>query len=138
MDLFLYGVLLVAIVLWNLLMRVLARRRRQQQDSPPPVDSPGAAPVPQPWGRAGEPEPWGRQPGAPDGAATAARSEPVWASPPAQRRPGSTRFRSRQEVRQAIIAMTVLGPCRAMDPYDASGGAAGAPRPGPGGERRPG
>ncbi|TFY98587.1 hypothetical protein [Ramlibacter rhizophilus] len=27
-------------------------------------------------------------------------------------------FRTPQEVRKGIIAMTVLGPCRAMDPYD--------------------
>ncbi|MBL0419149.1 hypothetical protein JI739_02200 [Ramlibacter sp. AW1] len=39
-----------------------------------------------------------------------------WATPPARKRP-SRRFRHPAEVREGIVALTVLGPCRALAPY---------------------
>jgi hypothetical protein len=37
---------------------------------------------------------------------------------PGARVPRQRPFRTAREVRQGIVAMTVLGPCRALDPYD--------------------
>lgn len=42
----------------------------------------------------------------------------IVASRPVSTRAGSRFFRSKREMRRAIIAMTVLGPCRANDPPD--------------------
>ena len=58
------------------------------------------------------------------------------ARPPAAPRPGALQLRSGAGLRQAVVALTVLGPCRALEPY---GGPGLQPAPdgrGPG--RRPG
>lgn len=39
---------------------------------------------------------------------------------PGARAPRQRPFRTAREVRQGIVAMTVLGPCRALDPYEPS------------------
>ena len=89
---------------------------------------------------------WGRGPGVPvpppevtpdwDEAPTRAEpaSLPVWTPPPATQPPRRTapdaprraaagrdalQFRSPAGLRHAMIALTVLGPCRAMEPYGA-------------------
>jgi len=54
-------------------------------------------------------------------------------SSPHGRLHGRDLFRSRQALRQAVVSMTVLGPCRALDPYTLrSDGTSVAPEPGSG------
>jgi hypothetical protein len=65
-----------------------------------------------------------RQPLPPAPASSTRRERPQEAPPTIQirrsRNSGSryTRFRSKRDVRRAIIATTILGPCRAYDPPD--------------------
>lgn len=111
------------------------------------------------WGRGpAVPEPapdtaWGRGPAAPvplevDHVEVPVRAEPAALPPrppplatraprrtPAVRpvvtaRPAALQFRSEAGLRQAMIALTVLGPCRALEPYGGE-----APQPSPGSDR---
>lgn len=126
-ELFIYALLFGAVLLFNFIMQLVARRAKQRQQEMEqqqggPATEQAAVPLPAPletyWGRAPEPEaPVVRAreelPARP--AAPARRAVP--AAPPGHR-PGRTPlFRTRRELRQAIVTMTVLGPCRALQPY---------------------
>jgi hypothetical protein len=106
----------------NYVMQQIANRaRRQQQQTDEPVN-----PVPPPMD-----EPldytWGRE-----GSALAPVYEPsqpalaIASRPPTRTIPAPTQehtavrmlFRSKSELRHAVVLMTVLGPCRAIEPYD--------------------
>ena len=113
-----YVLVFLGIVVFNF-MRQLAARRRQQEE-----EAQAAAPAP------AEEQPlediWGRTP-APAAAAAAAaaavivtRPAPpaIRAEPPAPRRlhPVRALLQDRRDLRQAVILLMVLGPCRAQEP----------------------
>jgi hypothetical protein len=137
----LFGLLFLAVVGYQLLKQFLAaraeQRRRQQQAQR--ASAYGQAGMPQP-----EPEPlelsesdWGRPPEPVTPASLPPARVPV---PPAQpqaaprvrddaparrtnadqqrRRVRHRLFHSRRALRHGIVMMTVLGPCRALKPYD--------------------
>ncbi len=109
-ELLVYGLIIAAFVLFNYLAQQVARKVREQQEAaereaaPPPVEEEAPEDT---WGRAAAatPMPVARAP------------EPVTALPPVPRAMAAgTLFRTRQDLRHAIVVMTVLGPCRALDP----------------------
>jgi len=128
-DLVIYGLIFLGFLLFNTLMQAVKRaqqrqepERAQQQEAAPPTED--------------EPPDylWGRRP-QPDLPAAAAHLEPaprleaiaapLAASP--RRAALAALFCSRQDLRHAIVVMTVLGPCRALEPY---GQREGGPTPG--------
>jgi len=150
-ELLVYGFMFGAFLLFNYISQQAARRRREQQRQEHEVIEaqrgyaeqagvPTADPLGQAWGRAPEAVPYEVAPAfreevlarAPRVAAAAPR--PVFA-PPARvgrRRTKRHFLRTRQDLRDAVVAMTVLGPCRALQPYDpgeasSAGGAEQAP-----------
>ncbi|MGQ0522082.1 MAG: hypothetical protein ACT4P8_00290 [Betaproteobacteria bacterium] len=127
-ELFLYGLFFVGFLLFNYFMQQVAKRARERQEQ---AQQPEAAPVPE--DEALEPL-WGRVPqdAFPQPAARvepARRVETVAAQPaPSPRYLGpKALFGSRQALRHAVIVMTVLGPCRALQPHDQH---EGGPAPG--------
>lgn len=132
-ELLLYGFLVVAVILFNLVMQLLARRSRPPAEgAPPPVPpdlaSRRPAPLPSPeefWGRLPE----AVQPPAPPAARSAAtpRDQRPWA----RERAVSPLLGSRQDLRRAVVLMTVLGPCRALAPYEGPDGSSTPQRPMP-------
>ena len=118
-ELLLYGLLIAGFLLFNYVMQRLAKKARQQQEQER-AQQPEAAPSP-------EDEPpediWVRRP-QPDLLAAAAPVEPARRvetiaaapAPPPRRTAPRALFRSRQDLRHAIVVMTVLGPCRAQEP----------------------
>lgn len=110
-ELLVYGLIIAGFLLFNFLAQKLAKKAREQQEA---AERAAADALPE----APEEElddPWGRRP------VTAVqvpeqRPAPRPAPPPA--RPAETRrlFRNRQDLRHAIVLMTVLGPCRALEP----------------------
>lgn len=145
-DLVIWALLLVGVVLWNALQGALRRRRRARERARAQAAAQAPVPTPQPqrererereaWGRppATEAEPWGRQP-VEEAEAWARRAlgqaaqavvvpvpVAVAQAPPAVRTAARhARWRSRREVRHAVIAMTVLGPPRAIEPWAVDG-----------------
>lgn len=98
---------------------------RTASGEPVQYDTPPSLPAGQPPLDAG----WGRQPSA---APERAPRPPAKTHTPHQRRPlqtaaalpgsrrpsrGQAMFGNREGLRYAVVAMTVLGPCRALDPY---------------------
>ena len=131
-ELLIYGLIFLGFLLLNNVMQAVKRARQQQEEeraqrqesAPPPEDEPLEYI-------------WGRRP-QPDLPAAATHLEPAprveIAAPPAvsPRRPAPTSlFGSRQDLRHAIVVMTVLGPCRALEPDDRrqGGPAAGGATP---------
>lgn len=112
-DLLVYVLLFAGIVLFNFVRRRLARRSRQ---APPPAAAETAPPSATAWGRVPETE---VEPEIRRGPAIRTTPMPMAAPPQVGRRRAQPLFRSRAELRRAIIGMTVLGPCRAQDPPDA-------------------
>jgi hypothetical protein len=124
-DIVVYGLIVAAFLLFNYVVQRLANksRRQQQQDAELERLAQAQAAAEQPQDYA-----WGR---APDAAplpveaprvvtyemapAAAAAALDVPARPDAVAR---NLLRSRNELRHAIVLMTVLGPCRALEPYD--------------------
>jgi hypothetical protein len=115
LDLLVYALVFVGIVLVNYLLQRLVKRAQQQVPVPE---------LPQEEGE-GPPSPeslWGRAPQASAVPAMSAerveRSAAPGVSPAGtQRRTGaSALFRSRADIRRAVVVMTVLGPCRAQEP----------------------
>ena len=123
-NLLIYGLFIAAYLLFNFLMQQLAAKRaRQQQERVQQEQAQRDAlmtsadePLDQLWGRGGQQE---------------EAQEPVVTVEPARRRIEAgagaaptprlspyTLLRSRQSLRDAIVVMTVLGPCRALDPHD--------------------
>jgi hypothetical protein len=114
LDLLLYVLIFAGILLFNYVRQRLARRSRQ---APRPPAAEGVPPSATGWGRAAEAgaEPEARR-------ERVSRTPPVHtaASPEVERPRAPALFRTRAELRRGVIAMTVLGPCRAKDPPDAS------------------
>ena len=114
-ELLVYGLIIAGFLLFNYLARRLAQKAREQQEAAeqaaaqaPPAEAEGE--FEDVWGRSPAVQPatiHAREPRAP---------VPVVASPP----PAATRglFRTRQDLRHAIVLMTVLGPCRALEPHE--------------------
>jgi hypothetical protein len=102
-------------LLSQLLKRAVNRARRQeelqraQQAAPLPEDASRDAT----WGSGPQADPW-------QGATTAElerRLEPIAPgfAPPRPRHASNALFRSRRDLRHAVVVMTVLGPCRALE-----------------------
>ncbi len=134
-ELLIYVVILVAVVAFNYVMQMLAKRARAMQERQQAQD-PQQEPARQYPGDDDELDvAWGRSEQAtlpaavtqPAEAQSAQSARHVDAVVPARARAPrrtatSALLRSRQDLRHAIIVMTVLGPCRALEPYDPSPG----------------
>lgn len=118
-QLLIYGLLIGGILLFNFLLQRVVQRVRErealqqagQQEAEPHEEQ---APIDTGWGR--------RQP---EALRRAAPSEPLARrveamTAGAERSPRRTHkvFGSRRDLRHAIVVMTVLGPCRALEPHD--------------------
>jgi len=113
-ELLFLGLIIAGFMLFNYVARQLAQKARAQQQAadtsaPPPEDEPLE-------------NIWGRAPAPPrDAPEPIARAVPVPnAAPPVRvrRRPAARLFRTRKDLRRAIVLMTVLGPCRALEPHE--------------------
>jgi len=113
-ELLFLGLIIAGFMLFSYVAQQLAKKAREQQEA-----AEGSAPPP-------EDEPlediWGRTP-APPPAAPVAVAHPVPAPHdrppvPSPRRSAARLFRTRKDLRHAIVLMTVLGPCRALDPHE--------------------
>ncbi|HBY64030.1 MAG TPA: hypothetical protein DEH78_29765 [Solibacterales bacterium] len=105
----LYALAFAAILLVQYLMQRFARRAEPEAPQEPPLPE---APLPDIWGSA---------PAVaavlPMAARRAARLEPSSAGALPRRRPAArSLLGAGQDLRRAIVAMTVLGPCRAQAP----------------------
>jgi hypothetical protein len=128
-ELLVYGLIVLGFLLFNNLMQAVKRARQQQEEewaqqqraAPPPDDEP----LEYIWG----PRPQTDLPAAAAHLKPAPRVEAIAARPAAPSRPAAPRelFRSRQDLRHAVVVMTVLGPCRALEPHDRR---EGGPAPG--------
>ncbi len=138
-DLLIYGLLFLVIVGFNVFKQFLAaraeQRRRQQQAAAAqgmPQPDPEADPftlIESDWGRPPEVEPVpvpemrpvlasARKPDSArsqSGPAIGAIRPP---KPSERRRARHHLFQHRRALREGIVMMTVLGPCRALQPYD--------------------
>lgn len=122
-DLLIYGLFIAGYLLFNFLMQRLAARRAQQQreQAQQPTPQPDAAPPPadesleELWGRGQQAD---AHASATAGEPVRKRVEPMAGTAPTPRLSPKTLLRSRQSLRDAIVVMTVLGPCRALDPHD--------------------
>jgi len=107
------------IVFSQLLKRAVERARKQELEQPqPPAPLPEEASLDAAWGSGPPAESW-------QGATStelARRMEKIapGAAPRQPRHATNALFRSRHDLRHAIVVMTVLGPCRALDPPDRS------------------
>jgi hypothetical protein len=100
-------IIFVLLPLLNWLLRGVGRRRERQTPQPPYM--------PEPRHRATVSEPRSR---APQPARDRIQAREAPPTPAAVRRRGistNSLFRTRAEMRRAIILMTILGPCRAAD-----------------------
>ena len=138
LDVLVWVVFIIA-TLFNVLKKRQRKAREQAASAkaqaptvPAPAETiaPRTIPAPERWGRQAEAAPFevppqsGSQP-APQAAAQAemTRPAPAPARPPRHRPLGSP-----EAVRHAIVAMTVLGPCRAIDPFGQAEHPADPPR----------
>ncbi len=112
-ELLLYGLLIAGFLLFNYVMQRLSKKAQQEQAEalPPP---PGAGPPEDIWGRASAVPPATPEPVAP--AVPAQRAEAP--AQPRRRTASGILFRTRKDLRHAVVLMTVLGPCRALEPHD--------------------
>jgi hypothetical protein len=136
-ELLVYGIVLVAFLVFNVLRPLLAERlrRMQRQHQGPQEPDQELEPAPEREERRSADEEsweetWGRsrqtvlQPSVEHAAQDepAARGRAEVPAPSAQLRsrqgPASALFASRKELRHAVVLMTVLGPCRALEPHD--------------------
>lgn len=103
------GLIIAGFMLFNHFARQAAMRLREQQETAErEAATQEEAETEDIWGRPAPPPP-----PAPNEAAPASRLVP--AGPP-RARAAHPLFRTRQDLRRAVIAMTVLGPCRAQEP----------------------
>ncbi|HEU4370939.1 MAG TPA: hypothetical protein VFV05_22180 [Methylomirabilota bacterium] len=101
--------LFVAIAIFNLLRQARSRRRAPDDTDGAPPAEPGPARIPPRVVIARPPSPVvTRRPAADLPGATAA--------PPERRRRGRRRLRNRRDARRGIVLITVLGPCRGLEP----------------------
>ena len=121
-ELLVFGLVLAGFLLFNYVVQQRAKRARSQQEgaeSAEPTPTPMDEPLDYAWGRAPSSMPIAYE-------QAQARAD-VPTAPPAQKAtpaplPSYTApralFESKQELRHAIVLMTVLGPCRALEPVD--------------------
>jgi hypothetical protein len=117
-ELLIYGLIFLGFVLFNNVMQAVKRSRQQQEHeraqqqeaAPPPEDEP----MEYLWGQTPQPD-------APPAAAyvePGPRVEAIATPAPSPRLTAPRAlFRSTQDLRHAIVVVTVLGPCRALKPY---------------------
>ena len=128
-ELLLYGIVLVVFLAFNLLRPLLTERLRRMQQRQQELEQAQAQEEPAQANEASAEETWGRsgQTVLHPSLEHAADDEPVPApqvQAPARsgRLPrdgvAGTLFASREDLRQAVVVMTVLGPCRALEPHD--------------------
>lgn len=114
-ELLVYGLIIAGFLLFNYLAQKLARKAREQQAA-----AAQAAAQAQPVAAREELEDvWSRSPAEqPATIHVAAPRAPMPAVAPPS--PAVTRrlFRTREDLRHAIVLMTVLGPCRALEPHE--------------------
>lgn len=118
-QLLVYGLLVGGFLLFNYVLQRAVQRARQRQEqeraqqpeAAPPLE---IEPVESGWGRTPTMDP--RSAAAPVEATR--RPEANAVPPPTRRRAPTPLFRSTHDLRRAIIVMTVLGPCRAVEPHD--------------------
>ncbi len=138
----LFGLLFLAVVGFQVLKQFLAaraeqRRRQRQAQAGAGVPQPQyeVEPEPEPleltetdWGRAPEPQPVYELPlEVPQALKPRPERQRDAAPPAAPRRPDAAQvrrrarhrlFHSQRALRHGVVMMTVLGPCRALKPYD--------------------
>jgi hypothetical protein len=120
-ELLFLALIIGGFMLFNYVAQQLAKKAREQQQaaeaepaaevSAPP---PGDEPLEDIWGRAPVTPPTAPAP-------VAGVPEPRTAPPrplPSRRRSRARLFRTRKDLRHAIVLMTVLGPCRALEPHE--------------------
>ena len=132
-----FGLLFLAIVGFNVFKQFLAARAEQQRRQREAAAAHGMAqpePAPQAdpyhlteteWGRPPEAVPAVPLQALPAPTLAAVRPAPVVARETARRPVGAARhrrrhrlFQTRRALRDGIVMITVLGPCRALQPYD--------------------
>lgn len=146
-ELLLYALFAGFVLLFNLITQWLSKRRGEQGEEgaapplppPPPQAGEDGVPPPRPlhqrmeefWGRDAEPASVSASapmaPGDWQPAGPARRPPPeALASIPARRRSlrAYLKLGSKGDLRQAIVTMTILQPCRALAPFDADDGPA--------------
>jgi hypothetical protein len=113
-DELIYVLIFAALLLFQYVVQRI-RRRRQQSEAPQEEPLPQDESLPEIWGRAPaipavSPVPVER----------VGRSEALAASAAIPRRRSAVRslLRTKRDLRRAIIIMTILGPCRAFEPFD--------------------
>ncbi|MDH4173473.1 MAG: hypothetical protein OEZ09_09230 [Betaproteobacteria bacterium] len=125
-ELLFLGLIIAGFLLFNYVAQKLAKKAREHQEAekaargqqesetadawaPPPED----APLEDIWGRTPAPPP-----AAPAPVARVEAEAPVAPPRPSPRRSGTRLFRTRKDLRHAVVLMTVLGPCRALEPHE--------------------
>ncbi len=128
-DLLIYVLVILGILFFNYLAR---KAPRQQQDEsargePPAQDKP----LEEIFGRARLGPAAHPLPGAPPVPARLAEARPVAAEDPRYRSTARSFLSGTRNLRRAFVVMTVLGPCRALEPPSAPpGGSAAGTSPG--------
>ncbi len=116
----LYILVIGAILLFNYVMQQAARRRQSElpQDEPPQDEPPQDEPLPDIWRRA--PTTPAALPVLAASVESVRRSEaPTDSSArPRRRFARSSLMGTRQDVQNAFVIATILGPCRAYEPHD--------------------
>lgn len=122
-NLLIYGLFIAGYLLFNFLMQQVARRARQQRERAQQEQAQQGAvltsadgPLDDLWGRGGQQEETHEHVATVEPARKPV--ETLAGTAPAPRLSPNTLLRSRQSLRDAIVVMTVLGPCRALDPHD--------------------
>lgn len=112
LDLLVYALIFAGIMLVNYLLQRFVKRA-QQAPTPEPPPQEDEAPPETLWGRAPQASAEPAMPTERVGRTVAAGVSPAR---PDQRFGARALFRSRQDIRHAVVVMTVLGPCRAQEP----------------------
>lgn len=127
-DLLIYVLVILGILLFNYLARKAPRQQDESTGGEPRAED---EPLEEIFGRTRQalaPHPL---PGAPPLPARAAEAPPVAAEVRRRRSAARSLLRGGRNLRRAFVVMTVLGPCRALEPPSAPpGGSAGGTSPG--------
>lgn len=118
-ELLVYGLIIAGFLLFNYLAQQLAKKAREQQEAAArEAAEQEAAQAPPAAQEETLEDIWGRLPAAPVAAMPVPEPRPLPRGVPPPSQPAATRrlFQNRQDLRHAIVLMTVLGPCRALEP----------------------
>jgi hypothetical protein len=123
-DLLIYVLVILGILFFNYLAR---KAPRQQQDQSTAGEQPAEdEPLEEIFGRTRRAPSAQPLPGASPVPARAVEAQPVAAEVPRRRSTARPLLKGRRNLQHAFIVMTVLGPCRALEPPGAAPGSAGA------------